>query len=262
MGRGHLGGFLGRTEVEVVAVCDVVKERLDDAKADGREEVRRPDQVRRLQGRDGVPPTSASCSTRKDLDAVVIATPDHWHAIPCVLAARAGKHIYCEKPLTQNVAEGRWIVRRGEEGEDRLPDRQPAAERVRRPLPQGRRVRLERPDRQAEDGPHRRRRPGEAVRPAGAGDARRAPTGTCGSGRRPSAATTEVLCPKGVHKHFPAWRNYQEYAGGRTRRHGRAPLRHRPVGPGDGRQRAGRGDPAGGPEEGDAGCGSSTPTAS
>ena len=109
----------------------------------------------------------------KGLDAVVIATPDHWHAIPCVLAARAGKHIYCEKPLTQNVAEGRQDRRRGDEGEGRLPDRQPAAERVRRALPQGRRVRLERPDRQAQDDPHRRRRPGQAVRPAGRGDARR-----------------------------------------------------------------------------------------
>src|SRR6202007_1128639 len=47
---------------------------------------------------------------RKDIDAVVIATPDHWHAIPCILAARAGKHVYCEKPLTHDVAEGRRIV--------------------------------------------------------------------------------------------------------------------------------------------------------
>src|SRR5439155_27275895 len=46
----------------------------------------------------------------KGLDAVVIATPDHWHAIPCILAARAKKHVYCEKPLTRDLADGRAIV--------------------------------------------------------------------------------------------------------------------------------------------------------
>src|SRR5258708_26794026 len=46
----------------------------------------------------------------KTIDAVVIATPDHWHTIHCILAARAKKDIYCEKPLTHNIAEGRRIV--------------------------------------------------------------------------------------------------------------------------------------------------------
>jgi predicted dehydrogenase len=47
---------------------------------------------------------------RKDIDGVVIATPDHWHAICTILAAQAGKHVYCEKPLAHSVVEGRAMV--------------------------------------------------------------------------------------------------------------------------------------------------------
>jgi len=47
---------------------------------------------------------------QKDLDAVLIATPDHWHAIPTVLACEAGLHIYIEKPLSHNIIEGRAMV--------------------------------------------------------------------------------------------------------------------------------------------------------
>ncbi len=47
---------------------------------------------------------------RTDIDAVVIATPDHWHAVATVLAANAGKHVYCEKPLAHSIEEGRAMV--------------------------------------------------------------------------------------------------------------------------------------------------------
>src|SRR5262245_58359999 len=108
MGRGHLGGLLGRKEVEVIAVSDVVKERLDNAKQTV--EKKYADRIKSGDYK-GVAayPDFRELLNHKGLDAVVIATPDHWHAIPCVLAARAGKHIYCEKPLTQNLADGRWI---------------------------------------------------------------------------------------------------------------------------------------------------------
>jgi predicted dehydrogenase len=212
MGRGHLGGFLGRPEVEVVAVCDVVKERLDNAKATVE---------KRYAGRTKSG-TFAGCKgygdfrellARKDIDAVVIATPDHWHAIPAVHAARAGKHIYCEKPLTQNLADGRWIV--GEVKKAKVVFQTGSQQR-------------------SEFGGHFRKaveyvwngRIGtlKTVRIGVGGPAKpcdlpaqEAPAGTDWDfwlGPAPERGYNEVLCPKGVHSHFPAWRNYQEYAGG------------------------------------------------
>ncbi|WP_315817257.1 Gfo/Idh/MocA family oxidoreductase [Paraflavitalea speifideaquila] len=49
--------------------------------------------------------------SRKDIDAVMIATPDHWHAVQSIMAANAGKHVYCEKPLAHSIEEGRAMVK-------------------------------------------------------------------------------------------------------------------------------------------------------
>ncbi|MBM4047664.1 MAG: Gfo/Idh/MocA family oxidoreductase [Planctomycetes bacterium] len=97
-GTGGMRTFMGRKEAQAVAVCDVVTERREKARNTA-----------------GLPPEAAyndfrELLARDDIDAVQIATPDHWHALMSIAAAKAGKHIYCEKPLSNTIAEGRAIV--------------------------------------------------------------------------------------------------------------------------------------------------------
>lgn len=117
-GRGTdvVKNFLNDPRVQVVAVCDVERESdrynkgiIKKAGTLGREPMRRlVDSTYEGKG----------CSThedfrellqRADVDAVQIATPDHWHALQAVAAARSGKHIYCEKPLSLTIAQGRFM---------------------------------------------------------------------------------------------------------------------------------------------------------
>jgi len=97
MGSGLLNIFKGFADVRVAAVCDVYERhaRRAQSAAEGKPEVYHD--FRKLLD-------------RKDIDAVVIATPDHWHAIPTILACQAGKDVYCEKPLTHRIVEGRAVV--------------------------------------------------------------------------------------------------------------------------------------------------------
>ena len=93
-----LSAFLEHKDADVVAVCDIYQPYLEFAakKVGGS-----PEQVRDYR----------KLLDRKDLDAVVVATPDHWHALQTVHACRAGKDVYCEKPLSLCVAEGRAMVK-------------------------------------------------------------------------------------------------------------------------------------------------------
>ncbi|MBA73395.1 MAG: dehydrogenase [Verrucomicrobiales bacterium] len=97
-GTGNMSNFLQDDRVKVLAVCDVDQNHRDRAlgiakldKGDGYND------YRKLMG-------------RKDIDAVMIATPDHWHSLITIAAARSGKDIYCEKPLAASIGEGRLVA--------------------------------------------------------------------------------------------------------------------------------------------------------
>ncbi len=101
--------FLNAAGTQVVAACDVDKLKLERGKG-----IVEKHYAEKGKG------SYKGCATygdfrellaRDDIDAVVISTPDHWHAVTCARAAQAGKDIFCEKPLTQTIAEAQTLVR-------------------------------------------------------------------------------------------------------------------------------------------------------
>jgi len=98
-GTGDMRGFLGKSEVQMVAVCDVEKAHRDRAKQFVDERYRNGDCKSYLDFRELI--------DRGDLDAVQLALPDHWHAIPAIAALRAGLDIHGQKPLARSIREGR-----------------------------------------------------------------------------------------------------------------------------------------------------------
>ncbi len=102
-----LRGFIGLPDVQVVAGCDVYEiKRLRFEK-----------RVNEYYAKAEMPFKAETCEnyqdilSRKDIDAVVIATPDHWHALIAIDACKAGKDIYIEKPLTFTIKEGQAVVK-------------------------------------------------------------------------------------------------------------------------------------------------------
>ncbi len=99
--------FLPEPDAQIVAVCDVDRQRRVDAK-----KLIEDRYAEKFEG------TYKGCDdyndfrdiiARDDIDAVMVATPDHWHVIPSVMAARAGKDVMCEKPLSLTILEGRIL---------------------------------------------------------------------------------------------------------------------------------------------------------
>jgi predicted dehydrogenase len=97
-GRGVMKTFMRNADVQIVALCDVFRPQMDfainDAKLEG---VDTYGDFRRMLD-------------RKDIDAVIVASPDHWHALQTVMACQAGKDVYVEKPVSTVVDEGRKMA--------------------------------------------------------------------------------------------------------------------------------------------------------
>ena len=205
-GRNLMNGYLlGDERVRVLAVCDVDTTRREHAEAavDAKYE-------------------NADCTAfvdyqellaRDDIDAVVIATPDHWHATQAIHACQAGKDIYCEKPLTHTLLEGRLLV-----------------EAVR----QHERVFQTGSQQRSEYG-HKFVQAVEYVRNGRIGELLTVHVGVAGPpracdlpaeepepgldwgrwlGPAPERPYHSDLSPRGVHGHYPDWRSYWEYSGG------------------------------------------------
>ncbi len=100
MGSNHLRLLAGNKDVQVAHVCDVDSQRLARAAKSATTH--------------GNAPKSTSDLRRivddKNVDAVWVATPDHWHGPATLLALEAGKHVYVEKPCSHNIREGRLMI--------------------------------------------------------------------------------------------------------------------------------------------------------
>ena len=237
--RGLLKSFLYE-DVQVLAVCDVDTTRREAA----RQKVDEHYAALPATGRPGCAAYDdfRELLDREDIDVVCIATPDHWHAIITLAALRAGKDVYCEKPLTHNIHEAIEVMK--------------AVDANGRVLQTGSMQRSMKEFRVA----------CELVRNGAIGKVERIlcsfgdPAVPCDLpeepmefgldwdmwlGPAPMRAYSSVLSPRGLHDHFPDWRLYREYGGGMVTDWGAHHLDIAQWGARHGRQRPGRGASAG-----------------
>lgn len=209
-GRYLLGNCLKRPEVVVLGVSDVDSKRRANARRTIEEHYKK-------EGGSDSPKLCQEFTdfrdllARPDIDAVVIATPDHWHAMIGILAAKADKDIYCEKPLTETINEARALAK--------------TVRKHRRVFQVGSMQRSSREFRRA----------CQLVRNGAIGQIQEIQVGVGGPGipcdlpgepvepgldwnmwlgPAPWREYNSVLSPRGVHTHFPNWRAYKEYGGG------------------------------------------------
>ncbi|MEZ5329653.1 MAG: Gfo/Idh/MocA family oxidoreductase [Verrucomicrobiales bacterium] len=208
---GLMRNFIRQPDVSVVAVCDVDTTRREHALKT----------VRDYYAEDGKAPEGwAGCEAyvdfrdmiaRDDIDAVCIATPDHWHAIITLAALRSGKDVYCEKPLTHNIHEAIEVMNAVDENgrvlqtgsmQRSMKEFRVACELVLN----GHIGKVERVECNFGD-------PGvpcdlpEEEMEAGL-------DWNMWVGPAPMRPYNSILSPRGVHDHFPSWRDYREFGGG------------------------------------------------
>jgi predicted dehydrogenase len=207
--HGHVGNLLPRDDVQIVAVCDVDTTRRENQKK------RIEEAYAKKTGE-----TYKGCAAyndfrellaRPDIDIVLIATPDHWHAFIAIAAVKAGKDVYCEKPLTHNVREAVELVKAVRKanrvfqvGSQQRSSKEfrVAAELVRNGLigkVHAVNVSFGDPARPYD-------KPAEDMEPGLDWNL------WCGPG--PLVNYNPMLSPRGIHNHFPAWRNTWEFGGG------------------------------------------------
>jgi len=208
-GRGLMQNFLGQPGTQVVAVCDV-------------DTTRREHHCKMVEDyyKAKVDKDFKGCTAykefkdllaRKDIDAVVIATPDHWHAYIAIEACKAGKDIYCEKPLSLTIHQGRAMVQAARKY-DRVfqtGSMQRSSSEFRKACELVRNGRLGKIKQVIVDigGPSRPcDLPEEKMEPGLDWDMWLGPA--------PMRPYNSILSPRGVHQNFPDWRNYREYSGG------------------------------------------------
>jgi predicted dehydrogenase len=98
MGAEDMRQLMGKPEIEVAALCDVDKDRM-------------PNDIKNVTSKYGKEPEIfqdyRKMLERKDIDAIIVGTPDHWHALNLIHAVEAGKDAYCEKPISHDIVEAK-----------------------------------------------------------------------------------------------------------------------------------------------------------
>jgi predicted dehydrogenase len=199
---GLLRNFMGQG-IQAVAVCDVDRNRRENAKKIVNNHNKNSDCRAVIDFRE--------ITEDKGIDAVCIATPDHWHSVITISAINNKKDVYCEKPLTHNIHESIEVIKSVKENNRILQtgsmQRSSSEFRIACELVRNGVIgKIKNVDISV----------GDPGRPCDLKEEEMEPGLDwdlwCGPG--PLRGYSSVLSPRGIHNHFPAWRNYMEYGGG------------------------------------------------